>query len=138
MGIMRLAAVEGRSVFGRRFDEGLGFRADVGLAAARQTTDRPNGHVVFAQNLAREPDTGRLFTCQRGRLSLGEQRRLTCDELDPTRRATRATAAAMQLIDARILLEREHQTLVERDFEGTDIHNGQYRHEVILFKNSLP
>ena len=47
--------------FGRRFDERLGLRARVGLAAAREATDRPHGHVVIAQNLAREPDAGRLF-----------------------------------------------------------------------------
>jgi hypothetical protein len=40
----------------------------------------------------------------------------------------------MQLIDAGVLLEREHETFVERNFERADIDNSQSRHDVILCK----
>src|SRR5687767_8400956 len=100
---MRLAAPWGWSVFWRWFDEGLRLRAGVGLAAARQAADRPDGHVVIAQHLTRETNAGRLVLGECGRLGLGVRLRLAGDEFDPAGRAASAPATTMQLIDACIL-----------------------------------
>ena len=67
-----------------------------------------------------------LFRGQRGRLGLGD-----ASPARPSMNSTRQVVQRarppqrVQLIDAGVLLEREHQALVERDFERTNIFNGQ-------------
>jgi hypothetical protein len=80
---------------------------------------------VVAENLTRQPDADVSLRRERGLLGLCALRRLATDELHTARRATRTAAARMQLVDPGILLERQDESFVVRDYESPDAFNGQ-------------
>ena len=103
---------------GRASYSGGGSIVDCGVgpgirtAAALEAADRADGHVVVAENLARQPHAGESAAFEGGDFGLRLPLRLAGDELDAAGRAARVAAARMELIDAGILFEGEHQSLV--------------------------
>jgi len=83
---------------------------------------------VVAQDLTRQPHAKKFLRVQSRALGNRACLRLAMHEFDTARRATRAAAARVQLIDARVLFKREHQPLARRDFKCSDVDNSQRWH----------
>ena len=90
----------------------LGLRSWIRPAAAGEPADRSHRHVVVTEDLTREAYAAEPFRRQHVALGDGHLVGLAFDELDAAGGAAGVAAARMQLIDAGILLEREHQAFV--------------------------
>jgi hypothetical protein len=85
--------------------------ARIGTAAALEPADGADGHVVVADDLAREPGAG--HAARRQHVLLGDRHpiRLPLDELDAAGRAPGVAAAGVQDVHAGVLLDGEHEPL---------------------------
>ena len=109
-------------------DRRFGRLSWIWTAAAFQPADRSHGHIVIAFDLAGESDAGKTFFCELRLFRQRHARRLAVDELDAARRAARVPPARVQDVDARILLDRQHETLALLHIDGREPFHGQLRH----------
>src|SRR5262245_39749474 len=91
--------------------------AGVRAAAAGQPADAPHRHVVVAEDLTTETHAGQAPRRQHLLFGLGHLVRFARDELDAAGGAAGVAAAGVQLIDAGLVLQRQHQPLVGRHLE---------------------
>jgi hypothetical protein len=98
--------------------------ANVFPAATRQAADCPNGHIVIAEDLATEPDSGQAASGERILLGDGRTLRLTGQELHSAGSATRIAAAGVQLIDLGLIFQGQNQALSLWDVEFANIGDG--------------
>src|SRR5687768_14938512 len=86
-------------------------------ATSRQAADGTHGHVMVAQDLAAQPDSRQTSGCQH--VPLGDRHLvwLRLYKFDSASGATSVSATGMQLIDPRILLESQHQSLALRNLK---------------------
>ena len=97
--------------FWRRRDRRLRCRTRVRAAGTFETTDGADGHVVIAEDLAREPDAGQPALGEPLLFRRGVTGRLSLDELHAACRAAGISSARVQDIDLRVLLDCEHEAL---------------------------
>ena len=117
----------------RRGDKRLGRWARVGTAAARETADRADLHVVVADDLTGESDTDGAFRREYLALGDGHSRGLSLDKFHTARRASRVAAARVQDVDFCILLDRQHQAFAVLDIKRSEILNRQFGHVALSF-----
>src|SRR3954466_11330864 len=100
--------------FRRRLDLSRRRAARVLPAAALQSANCAYAHIVIAEDLAAKSDAREAARSQH--VALGDRHLgwLTADEFNPTRRTARVPGTRMQLIDARVLLEREYESFAAR------------------------
>ncbi len=87
-----------------RFEFHIHGTARVGAAAAFQTADNADGHVLLNGDLARKSNTrrGDILGGQDIFLRLGHARGLAVEELDAAGRAFRLASAGMKLVNASV------------------------------------
>jgi hypothetical protein len=83
---------------------------------------------VIANDLTRQPHANSSLRQEHLSFRDGHARWFAFDEFDPAGRASRVTAAGMQLVDVRVLLERQHETLTIFDIKRSESFNGQLGH----------
>jgi hypothetical protein len=83
---------------------------------------------VIARHLTGKADAGETAGGEDGFFRLRHSRRLAADEFHAAGRAARVPAARVHLIDARVLLERENETLPLGHVERADFLNRQLWH----------
>jgi hypothetical protein len=98
-------------------------------AASSQAADGADGHVVIADDLAAQSDARQSSSCHYIALGDGHLVRLTFDKLDTARRAAGVSAAGMQLIDPRILLQGQNQSLPLRHLKLSGTFDSELRHD---------
>src|SRR5690606_7373448 len=121
------------SVFGGRLDVRRGRRTGIGPAAALEPADGADRHVAIDEDLAREADARQAAALEDLGLGLRHPLGLTRDELHAARRAARVAAAGVQLIDARVLLEREDEALSVGHAERAHSFDSQLGHGAELY-----
>ncbi len=89
-------------------------------------------HVVVAEDLTGQAHARQTTGRQRGDLRLGPGLGLAADKFHAARRAPCASAAGVQLIDPRVLLQREDKALSFRHVKRADVLDGQVRHTNII------
>jgi hypothetical protein len=116
----------------RRRNLGSRFVAGVFSAAACQTTDGPNRHVTVAHDLTAQSNA-RQPPC-RQHVTLGDRHSIgfAFNKFDATRRAPCIPAARMELIDPRVLRQRQNQSFSLRHFALSRSLDCQLRHEFFL------
>ena len=72
---------------------------------------------MVAEHLARQPDARQATSLKGGDLGLRATFGLSFDELDSAGRATGVAPTCVQLIDACVLLESQHEPLVQRNIK---------------------
>jgi hypothetical protein len=86
---------------------------------------------MIAQDLATEPQVRRADQPARGQdvfFRLRHAIGLSGDEFHPAGRAARIAATRVQLIDARLVFQRVHKSLVHRDFDRFVAFDGELGH----------
>ena len=91
--------------------------AGSGAAAALEAADGADGHVVIAEDLARQADAGHALGGEHLLLGDGHSLGFALDELDAAGRAAGVAAAGMEDVDPGVLLDRQHQPLAVLDFD---------------------
>jgi hypothetical protein len=105
--------------------------ARIGTAGSRQPTDGAHRHVVIAENLATEPNPSRPFGRQCRNLRGRPARRLSSNEFDSARGASRVAATGMQLIDVGFVFQSQHEPFPLRNGKRSDSLDGQVGHSGI-------
>jgi len=83
---------------------------------------------MIADDLTRQPHPDRALCQKHLFLRNCHPRGFPLDEFDATGCATGIAAAGVQLVDVRVLLEREHQTLSILDIKRSESFYGQPGH----------
>jgi hypothetical protein len=111
---------------------GSGPGSGIGPAAAGEPTNGANGHVVVAQDLAAQPHAGQSASGQDRLFGDGHLRWLARHELHPAGRTPGVAAAGMELIDLRLIFQRQYKSFVLRNLEFPYSVNSQFRHRSFL------
>lgn len=117
---------------GRRSDLTRRRRTGIRTPRSLEAADRADCHVVIAQNLARQPDSGKPSRGKAFPLSDRHTRRFSLDELHAAGCAAGVPPAGMQNIDVRILFDGEHEAFVACNIDRSKSFNGKCRHQSIL------
>lgn len=99
-------------------------------AAAGETTDHADGHVVVARDLATEASPFHFPGSQAVMFRLGHASGFARDEFDATGGTLGVPAARMQLVLSSIFSQCQDQTLSLRNSKLTNTFYGQYGHPV--------
>jgi antitoxin (DNA-binding transcriptional repressor) of toxin-antitoxin stability system len=94
-------------------------------------------YVVIAEDLAGKAHSSESSLSQPFFFRNGHPHWLAVDELHTTRRAPRVASACMQNVDVRVLLDREHQTLVVSDVKRSISFNSELGHTHLYIQFSL-
>lgn len=99
-------------------------------AAAFESADHANGHVVVAIDLATEPNTGfGHFANAKGFFFGGSDLfRFPFHKFHSARRAPGNATARVQLVRASFFDQRFDQTFASGDIKGTNVFDGELRH----------
>jgi hypothetical protein len=103
-------------------------RAGVFSAAAGQPAYRAYCHIVITEDLTAQSDLSKATRFQYIAFRDGHSWRFTLHKFDSAGGAARVSAASMQLINAGILLQGEHQPFAGGDVKSANIFHGQLWH----------
>jgi ribosome-associated protein len=114
-----------------------GRRSGIRSSRSLEAADRPECHVVIAQDLAGQADAVKTTRGEALFLRSRHARGLPLDELHAARRASRVAAARVQNIDTRVLFDREHQALLRGDFKRSISINRQCGHVMYCTRRAI-
>ena len=86
-------------------------------SASRQAADHADCHVLIANNLTAQPDTGQTSRGEQIFFGDGQAGRLSRNKLDAASGAAGIPAAGVQLVNTRILFQCQHQPFSWRHFK---------------------
>jgi hypothetical protein len=89
---------------------------------------------VVAEDLAAQPDACEPPRCENGSLGIGHCGWLACHEFDSASRTACIAAAGMQLIDACLVGQGQHEPLACRHLERANAIDGQTGHHFLRRK----
>jgi hypothetical protein len=100
-----------------------------------QSADDSDAHVVIADDLATQANTGDSASSEYVSLGSGHSRRLSIQEFHSARCASCFSAAGVQLVRACLLSQSSDEPFSLGDFEFAEVFNSQLWH--VLFLNRL-
>ena len=107
-------------------------------AGALQPADGTDRHVLVAEELARQANTGQALGLEDGFFGGRLLRRLVLDELHAARGASGVSAACMQDVDLGVLFNGQDESLAVGHVERPVSFNSQCRHTDILREMAVP